>query len=121
MRALVTGGTGFIGRRLVKNLTRPVVLSRDPERARKLLGEVEVHRWEHPGALPPEAAFEQIEVVFHLAGEPIAAGRWTEARKERIRESRVRGTRSLVTAIELLHLRPRVLVSGSSGGCVGPG
>ena len=119
MRALVTGGTGFIGRRLVNNLDRPVVLSRNPERAKKLLGEVEVHRWEHPGALPPEAAFEQVEVVFHLAGEPIAAGRWTEARKERIRESRVRGTRSLVTAIELLRQRPRVLVSGSAVGYYG--
>ena len=119
MRALVTGGTGFIGRRLVNNLDRPVVLSRNPERAKKLLGEVEVHRWEHPSALPPEAAFEQVEVVFHLAGEPIAAGRWTEARKESIRESRVRGTRSLVTAIELLRQRPRVLVSGSAVGYYG--
>lgn len=119
MRALVTGGTGFIGRRLVNSLTRPVVLSRDPERARKLLGEVEVHRWEHPGALPPEAAFEQVEVVFHLAGEPVAGGRWTEARKARIGDSRVLGTRNLVTAIELLRQRPRVLVSGSAVGHYG--
>ncbi len=111
MRPPVTGATGFIGRRIVSRLARPVVLSRDPERAKRTLGDVEAYRWEHLGTLPPEAAFRGVDVVFHLAGEPVAEGRWNEQKKERFRDTRVRGTRSLVTAIELLHERPAVLIS----------
>ncbi len=120
MRALVTGATGFIGRRLVKSLERPVVLSRNPETARRSLGqEVEIHGWDPEAGPPPAEAFRGVEVVFHLAGEPVAAGRWTSAKKVRIRDSRVRGTRNLVKAIESLSERPRVLVSASAVGYYG--
>ena len=120
MRALVTGATGFLGRRLLNSLTRPVVLSRDPERARRALGEAaQPFGWKPEAEPPPAEAFRGVEAVFHLAGEPVAEGRWTAAKKERIRQSRVRGTRNLVTAIESLPERPRLLVSVSAVGFYG--
>jgi uncharacterized protein (TIGR01777 family) len=118
MRALVTGATGFIGRRLVTLFSRPVVLSRDPTRARRTLGEVEAYAWEPEAGPPPAAALEGVEVIFHLAGQSVA-GRWTAERKRRIRASRVVGTRHLVQAIAQRAERPRLLVSASATGYYG--
>ena len=58
-------------------------------------------------------------MVFHLAGESVAEGRWTAAQKVRIRESRVIGTRNLVAGIARAEPRPRVLVSASAVGYYG--
>ncbi|MCX6616825.1 MAG: NAD-dependent epimerase/dehydratase family protein [Acidobacteria bacterium] len=102
VKALVTGATGFIGRRLLPWLKWPVVLTRDPERARTALTNVELHRWEPEAAPPPAEAFRGVDTVFHLAGESVAAGRWSAARKQRIRDSRVLGTRHLVAALASL-------------------
>ena len=57
--------------------------------------------------------------MFHLAGESIGEGRWNAEKKNRIRDSRVSGTRSLVTAIEASSQRPAVLVSSSAIGFYG--
>src|SRR5690348_4355115 len=98
MRALVTGATGFIGRRLLGQLDHPVVLSREPDRAMRALGQFHITAAAWDPTLEPPAAdvFDGIDVVFHLAGEPIAGGRWTKARKQRICDSRVIGTKHLV-------------------------
>jgi uncharacterized protein (TIGR01777 family) len=58
-------------------------------------------------------------VVFHLAGESVAEGRWTAAQKDRIRDSRVRGTKNLVAGIARAEPRPRVLASASAVGYYG--
>lgn len=119
MRALVTGATGFIGRRLVKSLERPVVLSRNPESAKQALGNVEVYRWEPEAGPPPAGVWHGVEAVFHFAGEPVAEGRWNTNKKERIRQSRVLSTRNLVSGIEAQRERPRVLISASAVGYYG--
>lgn len=119
MHALVTGATGFIGRRLMGRLRYPLVVSRDPERARPLLNYVNCYRWDAESDPPPVEAFDAVEAIFHLAGEPVAEGRWTEEKKRRIRDSRVLGTRHLVDAIESLHARPKVLVAASAVGIYG--
>lgn len=117
---MVIGGTGFIGRRLVLALERPVVLTRDPARARQLLGpSVDPVGWDPRAGAPPSEYFRNSEVVFHLAGESIAGGRWNQRRKRLMRDSRVVGTRRLVDALENCAARPAVLVSASAVGFYG--
>lgn len=121
MKTLVTGGTGFIGRRLLGRIEGAVVATRDPARAREILGAgqgLEIRAWDPAGAAPP-ALFRDVGVVIHLAGEPIAARRWSGAVKRRIVDSRVGGTRNLVAGMAAASPRPRVLVSASAVGFYG--
>jgi len=121
MRALVTGATGFVGRHLLALLDRPVVLSRDAQRARENLCEFEVtaYDWDPTREPAPAAAFDGVQTVFHLAGESIAEGRWTTAKKQRLRDSRVLGTRNLVATLRQLTDGPRVLIAASAIGYYG--
>lgn len=121
MKALVTGGTGFVGRQLLELLDRPTVLSRDVSRGQRAVGQSagRVVGWDPQAGPPPTEAFEGVDVIFHLAGESVAEGRWTSAQKARIRESRVVGTRNLVAGIARAEPRPRVLVSASAVGYYG--
>ncbi len=119
MRALITGATGFIGRRLITHLDRPRILSRDAGTAEDVLGDVEAIGWNPESGPPPQGTFDGIDTVFHLAGEPVAEGRWTVAKKERIRKSREISTRNLVVGIERAAHRPKVLVSASATGYYG--
>ncbi len=117
MRTLVTGATGLIGRRLVGRLDDVVVLSRHPDAARGL--GARAFAWSPESAAPPAEALGDVDVVFNLAGEPVADGRWTAERKRRIRDSRVVGTRNLIAGLAACTQRPRVLVSASAVGFYG--
>jgi NAD dependent epimerase/dehydratase family enzyme len=115
-RALLSGATGLIGAKLAGRLADAVVLSRDPERARHKLGAGEAHAWSPEEGPPPAAALAKLDAVFHLAGEPVAEGRWTAERKRRIHDSRVLGTRHLVAGLAAQASRPRVRVCASAVG-----
>ena len=121
MRAVVTGGTGFVGRRLLSKLDRPVVLSRDAAKAKKSLADntVEVIAWNPLAEAAPSSALDGAEAIFHLAGDSVAGGRWTKRKKQRIKESRVLGTRNLIAGLRQLRNKPRVLVSASAVGYYG--
>jgi uncharacterized protein (TIGR01777 family) len=121
MRTLVTGATGFVGKRLLAKLERPVVLSRDGAKAEKSLADfgVKAFSWNVQAEPPPQAAFDGIDAVIHLAGDPVAEGRWTAAKKARIRDSRIIGTRNLVATLAALNHKPSVLVSASAIGYYG--
>nr|WP_238710310.1 TIGR01777 family oxidoreductase [Oceanipulchritudo coccoides] len=107
---LVTGSSGLIGRRLVpflRTLGYTVRgLSRTPE------GEGNF-RWDPSAGFVDPKALEGCHAVIHLAGENIAGGRWTKERRERILQSRIDGTRTLVEGMAACSDPPSVLVSAS--------
>jgi len=122
VRVAITGATGVIGRRIVAALRERgdevTVLSRDPDAARQSLG-VEAVAWRPEHVHAPSAALSGRDGVIHLAGETVAQ-RWTGAAKHRIRQSRVAGTRNLVSGLLAADPRPAVLVSASGVDYYGP-
>lgn len=122
MRVLVTGATGLIGTALCDALLERgdevVGLSRDPARAGGGRPSITWHRWEPTLERPPAQAFEGVDGVVHLLGEPIDQ-RWTDEAKAKIMDSRRVGTHNLVGAISGLEQRPAVLVSQSGVGYYG--
>jgi uncharacterized protein (TIGR01777 family) len=117
----VTGATGFIGRKLVERLLARgddvVALTRDVDRARPSLpSSVRLVAGDPAVAGPWQAELAAVDAAVNLAGEPVV-GRWSEAKKARIRDSRVQGTHNLVDALG--RSRARVLVSGSAVGYYG--
>jgi uncharacterized protein len=121
MKALVTGATGFVGQRLLAKLDRAIVLSRHARKAAKELAQFHVQAldWDPLSGPPPVAAFNGVETIFHLAGDPVAEGRWNERKKARIRDSRVIGTRNLVEGLRSLSTRPTTLICASAVGYYG--
>jgi uncharacterized protein (TIGR01777 family) len=122
MRITVTGATGRIGSRLVRQLLdrgdAVTVLSRNPDRARSALPGVEAVAWDPAAGPAPAEALAGRDGVVHLAGEDIAQ-RWNADAKRRIRESRELGTRNLVAGLRAADPRPPVLVSASAVGYYG--
>ncbi|HXZ82621.1 MAG TPA: TIGR01777 family oxidoreductase [Acidimicrobiales bacterium] len=121
MRMLVSGSGGLIGRALVARLEADGHL---------------VHRVIRDGAIPGAAAFDlatrrldlsglpggsldRIDAVFHLSGEPLTPRRWSEAKRERVRASRVVTTDLLARAIAAADTPPAVFVSASAVGYYG--
>lgn len=118
MRSLVTGATGFVGRHLVSKLERPVLLGRNPERMQKLFGDLKVCQW-NPSLPVDSEIFQDIDTVFHLAGESVFKGRWNAEKKDRIMRSRVDGTRNLVESLATLARPPSTLICASAIGYYG--
>jgi uncharacterized protein (TIGR01777 family) len=121
MRVTATGATGLIGTRLVQALKargdEVTVLSRNPGKARDALG-VEAVAWDPERGPAPTEALAGRDAVVHLAGENVAQ-RWTNSSRERIRNSRERGTRNLVAGLSDADPRPGTLVSSSAVGYYG--
>jgi uncharacterized protein len=120
LRVAVTGATGLVGRALVPTLLAAGHRVDRITRHRPAAGTTDI-QWD-PGRGELDArALEGVDAVVHLAGESIAAARWTRAAKERIRRSRVDGTRLVAETLARLSPRPRVLVSASAVGYYGDG
>jgi len=114
---LISGGTGLIGRRLIKNLQdkyKITVISRDPSRAKRLLGDnigtVSLDEISH---------INDYSAIINLAGEPIADKRWTDNQKQVICDSRWDITTRLVDLINNARDKPDVFISGSAVGVYG--
>jgi len=122
MKVLITGATGTIGKALSSALLargdEVVGLTRAPEQARSAAPRVDWHAWRPTDERPPEEAFDGVDGVINLVGEPINQ-RWTEEAKERILQSRETATKNLVAAMLTARHKPPALVSGSAVGYYG--
>jgi uncharacterized protein (TIGR01777 family) len=123
MRVVITGATGFIGQALCRELYRDyevVALSRDAHKASGLVGRyARVVEWDArtPGTWARELVGKH--AVVNLAGESIAAGRWSRQRKAGILQSRSHGIAAILDAIELAKDKPKVFVQASAVGYYG--
>jgi uncharacterized protein (TIGR01777 family) len=124
MRIVVSGSTGLIGSPLVEALQRRgdavVRLIRGPQAATggEGGGGGGGLRWDPERGTIDGAGLEGVAAVIHLAGENVF-GRWSRAKKQRIRDSRVQGTRVVSDAIAALTKRPAVLLAASAIGYYG--
>ena len=119
MVVVLAGGAGFLGSRLgaqlergghrVRNLTR----SPRPDRP----GDIGWQPDGSPGQLT--AHFEGVDAIVNLAGENIAATFWSDARKAKLRDSRLMATRTIVRAMAACERPPKALISGSAVGYYG--
>ncbi len=119
MRVAMTGASGLIGTALSRDLAADghavLRLVRRPARS------PDEHEWDPAAAAGgiDRAVLRGVDAVVHLAGAPIAAGRWTPARKKVLAQSRIQATRALVAAMTAADQGPRVLLSGSAIGWYG--
>ena len=123
MKIVMTGGTGFIGRPLCAALCQEghqvTLLTRRIEAQRSYGLTVTAIEWNGRKAGAWEHCLEGADAVINLAGAPIADGRWTDARKQLLMESRVLTTRLLVEALSRRSSKPRTLISASGIGFYG--
>lgn len=118
MRILVSGAAGLVGTALL-----PALSAQGHEPARLVRGPAAegfgpTVRWDPGRGAIDVPALSGYDAVVHLAGESIV-GRWDAAKKQRIRDSRVAGTRVLVEALAKLAKPPKVFVSASASGYYG--
>jgi len=121
LRIVLTGGTGVIGRILIKRLIELkhelVVLSRN-KTTPQLSDAIEIHRWDPMTEIPPADALNNADTVIHLAGERIA-GLWTASKRTKVLNSRIIGTRNLVEGMKLSSPSGVTLISASAVGYYG--
>lgn len=121
MKILITGGTGFIGRELLKLLTTHdvVLLTRSPEKARDILSHADLGNLTYLSHLDDFHDLNEFDAVINLAGEPIADKRWSKAQKLKICHSRWDLTEKIVGLIHASTTPPSVFISGSAVGYYG--
>jgi len=116
MNILITGGTGFIGTPLSRELRNSghtvIVTTRRPSDSKEKL------TWNPPDLIPTDV-ISNLDAVINLAGEPIAPGRWTKKRKKLIMSSRINTTHALVQSMRISNPKPKVLISASAIGYYG--
>ncbi len=123
MNIIVAGGAGFIGTALVTRMLREghrvTVLTRSPHKVASAGANLRAVQWDARTAGPWADAVNGADAIVNLAGELIAGKRWSPRQKDRIINSRVESTRTLVEAIERARTKPSVLINMSAVGYYG--
>ena len=122
---VISGATGFIGRRLTRKLLKGgheiLVLSRGGRRVKQLFGDsVEVLKWDGKTTSGWADALDGAEAVINLAGENLGEGAWTQKRNRRILESRIQTTHAIKEAIAKADKKPHTWLQASAIGYYGP-
>lgn len=116
MKVAITGSMGLVGRALAGALEargdEVVRIARGPARAADV-------DWAPDEGWIRDGAFEGCDAVIHLSGASVGQGRWTPARKDELRSSRIDTTRVLVEHLAGLEPKPRRLVTASAVGFYG--
>ena len=119
MTIVIAGGSGFLGQKLARRMARDGhhvrILTR---RQAQVPDQITWRPDGTAGALADR--LNGVDAVVNLAGENLAGGRWSPARKELLRSSRILPTRTLARAIAQCHTPPKILVSASGAGYYGP-
>jgi uncharacterized protein (TIGR01777 family) len=118
MIVAITGSSGLVGTALVHALEADGHLVRPVVRRAARPGANEI-RWDPDQGMIDAAEFAGVDAVVHLAGENIAAHRWTQSFKDKILESRVRSTKLLCDTLAGLASKPSDLISASAIGYYG--
>ncbi len=121
MKFVITGGTGFIGAGLVRNLSKDhemIVLSRSPQTSAQ--PSVKIVTWDAATLGDWTRAIEGADVVLNFAGESVVSKLWTPKQKEHILESRKKLTRLIVQAIQKSRKKPSLLINASATGYYAP-
>ena len=122
MKIVIAGGTGFLGRPLAERLAADgrdvIVLTRGAPAAPRR--SVRFVAWNPDGIGVWTNEIDGADAVVNLAGESIAARRWSAAQKQRILDSRLKATRAVAGAIRAARRAPASFVSGSAVGYYGP-
>ena len=116
MKVLITGSSGIIGTALSKSLTAE---GHSAIRLQRQNNDPDSPIWDPDNCLKDLASVGEIYAVVHLAGENIADGRWSKTKKNRILNSRVKGTKLLAEYFANSNQKPRVIISASAVGFYG--
>ncbi len=118
-KALITGGTGLIGRRLTELLLQAgydvALLSR---RSVEVPG-AKVYQWDVEKDFVETGALENADYIIHLAGAGVADQRWTEDRKKVIMDSRTKGLALIAKKLQMTGIRPKALISAAGSSYYG--
>lgn len=120
MTILITGGTGFVGKKLVaqyNDAQKIIILTRNATKARKNSPK----NLEFIEDLSQIANTEKIDAIINLAGEPIANKRWTKTQKTTLINSRTNTIKAIAKLIKRLKTPPKTLISASAIGFYGSG
>lgn len=124
MRILITGATGGVGRRLIDHLIEHghwlVIVSRQKYKPATLPAKLTFAQWDAKTSAGWGKYVNEVDAIINLAGAGLADERWTDERKQVIRESRVNAGQAVVEAIEAATTRPKVLIQASAVGYYGP-
>jgi uncharacterized protein len=124
MKVIISGGSGLVGSALARDLAEDghevFILSRSPEQNRGRYGEgIQVVGWDGLSSKGWGYLVEEADAIVNLTGENLASGRWTEARKRKIIQSRVEPGQAIVEAVRQAKIKPKLLIQSSAIGYYG--
>lgn len=124
MKIVITGATGFIGKKLCSELIKKnhqlIIFSRDKQLAEEIIPQAfDCVEWDYKNIAGWKNSLDGSDAVIHLAGANISGKIWNENYKQKIYDSRIISTKNLVKAVEELEVKPKCFICSSAVGYYG--